>query len=202
MSGKVMAVDDIMDILVKDTDYYCNSGGGVTLSGGEPMMQIDGAIELLAACRAEGFHTAVETTGNVPAEDFARVLALADLFLFDYKHHDAAFLRSVTGGDLPLIWRNLETLVRMAPEKLVLRIPVIPDFNADKSTVSEMLAQAQKLGVTVVTLLPYHSLGQNKFEQLGMVYRHKTDSLMLSEKDLESFRTLGTAIGMEMKIGG
>jgi len=202
ISGRRMNVDEIMVVIAKDADYYKTSGGGVTLSGGEPLMQIDGAAELLTACREAGFHTAVETTGNVPVEDFARAMPLVDLFLFDYKHHDAGTLRNITGGDLPLIWRNLETLVQSAPEKLILRIPVIPGFNADEGTVLEMLTQARKLGVTAVTLLPYHSLGQNKFEQLGMVYRHQTDVLMLGEKDLEPFRTLGAAIGMEVKIGG
>ena len=170
LSGKRMAVCDILDIVLKDKAYYINSGGGVTLTGGEPFVQFEATMHLLTLCKEAGLHTAVETSGHVDPAAFAQAIPLIDLYLFDMKHCDPAVLMHVTGGDLERILRNLRALSESgkAQENVILRVPVIPGFNDSEETMKGIHSIAKEHGIGTVQLLPYHTLGKDKFAWLGM----------------------------------
>lgn len=194
-SGKVMEAADILSVLLRDQNYYRRTGGGVTLSGGEPFVQWEGAKELLMLCKHAGLHTAVETTGNVPAASITACQAFVDLFLYDLKHMDPSIFTDVTKGDLPLVLANLN---RLPPEKVVLRIPVIPGFNNDEPTFRQIFAYAVDHGIHRVDLLPYHLLGKGKYEQLGLPYPYG-DYPSLAKQDLVEPTALGREMGLDVR---
>ena len=193
-SGKLMEVDDIVATLVRDRSYYAHSGGGITVSGGEPFVQAAGLTALLRSCKTQRLHTAVETTGNVPPRSIAAAEPLIDLFLFDFKHPDAYTLKNVTGGDLTLIMANLR---KLTPQKVVLRVPVIPGFNFDRETVWRIFEMALAQHITRVDLLAYHELGKGKYAQLGLPYRCGAEK-SLTKNDLADLKALGTRMGLTM----
>lgn len=163
-------VDEVMGICLQDAAFYEESGGGVTLSGGEAMVQHRFTVKLLGKLRANGIHTAIETTGYAAPGIFAKVLAQADLAIIDVKHHDRTLHRKWTtvSNELPL--RNLAAAIEAGGEVLV-RIPVIPGVNdqlCDAVAFSRLLGP---IGVTEVQLLPFHQFGARKYELLGWDYR-------------------------------
>lgn len=200
LSGKTMTVGEILSVLRRDRDYYENTGGGITLSGGEPFVQPDGLCALLKAAKEEGFHTAVETTGNVSEEAFRKGIPFVDLFLFDLKHSQPETIRSITGGDLPLILRNLRLAAEIGSQVCV-RVPVIPGFNHDPETIEEILSLASDCGVKTVELLPYHVLGKGKYARLGRDYP-MGDTPQLDKAELEGYVTLGEKVSVDLKIRG
>ena len=166
MQGREVTPEEVIEEVLRDRIFYENSGGGVTLSGGEPLFQPDFCLELLTQARAAGLHTALDTCGHVPWESLEASLPLTDLYLYDLKGLDAEAHREATGADNALILDNLRQLADRGPE-LLLRVPVIPGHNDS----TEELAQLGKLAATLrapVELLGYHRLGQGKFASLGM----------------------------------
>ena len=192
MSGMLLSPEEIVATLVRDRSYYDHSGGGITVSGGEPFVQAQGLMALLTACKKEKLHVAVETTGNVPFESIAAAEPLIDLFLFDVKHTDAQVLRQVTGGDLALILGNLR---KLDPRKVVLRVPVIPGFNFDETVMRRIFKLACALRITRVDLLPYHVLGKGKYDQLGLPYLCTAEQA-LTKGDLAGLKATGTRMGL------
>lgn len=164
------SVAEVVRTCLQDLPFYLESGGGVTLSGGEVLVQHRFATRLLRALAGEGVHTAVETTGYASPAVFAKVLAASDLAIIDVKHHDAAQHRRWTGVDNAVPLRNLTTAVAAGGPVLV-RIPVIPGVN---DTLDDAVAFARLLapiGVSEVQLLPFHQFGERKYELLGWDYR-------------------------------
>jgi len=194
LSSRDMETSEILSVLLRDRSYYRNTGGGITVSGGEPFLQGRGLKELLALCKAEGLHTAVETTGNTPTENIQACEPLIDLFLFDVKHPDPVRFKEVTGGDHALVLHNLALL---PPQKVVLRVPVIPGFNFDEQVLGDLFRLALSYSIRRVDLLPYHTLGRGKYEQLGRAYPYD-EAKPLSRKDLESAKAMGEALGLVM----
>lgn len=192
LSGKAMTPRDVLAVLKRDASYYRHTGGGITISGGEPFVQAEGLRELLTLCKAEGLHTAVETTGNVPTAALLACEPLIDLFLFDLKHTDAQVFAQVTRGDLALVLHNLSLL---PPDKVVLRVPVIPGFNRDAETLRSIFALAVRAGIRRVDLLPYHTLGVGKYAQLGLIYPYP-ERTPLRREDLAPDRALGASMGL------
>jgi len=166
MAGRRVRVDHVMSELAKDAIFYRDSGGGITFSGGEPMAQIDFLHELLLASKKQGWHTAVDTCGQALFADFAKIMPLVDLFLYDLKIIDAKKHHSLTGVSNDLIKENLTRLSRDA-RSLAIRIPVIPGSN-DSKTDMEQLADfcASLPRVHPVHLLPYHPGGSGKRKRL------------------------------------
>lgn len=165
--GKDYTVDEVMKIVRRDVPFYNQSGGGVTLSGGECMSQSEFALELLKALKKEKIHTAVDTTGFVEWEKLEAVLPYTDLFLYDLKHMDSEKHRVVTGVPNEQILENAKRIAA-GGGKMQIRIPVIPGFN---NTPHNMKATGEfciGLGesVTVVQLLPYHNMGNMKYFRL------------------------------------
>lgn len=167
LKGSERTVEDIMEEILRDKAFYENTGGGVTFSGGECMLQIDFLAELLEKCKAAGIHTAVDTAGHVPFSSFERILPYTDLFLYDVKCFDPVLHRTGTGTDNGRILENLGRLLcRNAPVRI--RIPIIPGFNdtpAEMEKIRDFLwAHGKPEGVE---LLPYHAMGENKYRALG-----------------------------------
>ena len=165
--GKEYTVDEVMREILKDKAFYDNSGGGVTFSGGESMLQIDFLEELLKACKQNGIHTAIDTAGHVPYESFERVLPYTDLFLFDVKCYDSDKNKKYTGASNELIFSNLRKLLK-TNKAVWVRIPIISTVN---DTEEEMLAIKSFLyscrAPKKIELLPYHSMGEHKYAALG-----------------------------------
>jgi len=198
--GQRMSVDSIMDEIRKDLAFYDESGGGVTFSGGEPLLQADAVRELARRCKEVGIHTAVETAGLVPWGAIRAVLRWLDLLYFDMKHIDTELHRRYTGVPLDLILRNLRKVSERF-ENLVVRIPVVPGVNATKQVMTRMFSfLAENTKVRRVELLPFHRLGLAKYEGLGMSYAMaEVDNL--SKEDCSSFAEIGTRLGLRVRVG-
>lgn len=199
LSGRAVSVQEIMDVVRRDRDYYNNTGGGMTLSGGEPLCQPEAAAALLRAAKAEGFHTAMETAASVPPESFDRALNDTDLFLMDVKYADPEKLQRVTGARVDWVRRNLEQAVRKS--QVIVRIPVIPGYNDTQAEITGIFRLMQDCGADQADLLAYHLLGKSKYTQLGRPYPC-TETEALPKEQLEPYRDLGKSYGITVTIGG
>lgn len=167
LCGRSLTVEEVMTEVRKDRVFYENSGGGMTLSGGEPMMRPEFTFALLDAAKKEGIHTALESCGFAPREEFERILPVTDLFLFDIKTMDEAKHLRLTGRDNRLILSNLEFLSGAGAE-IVLRCPLVPGLNDTPGELARIGELAERLsGVTGIDVEPYHPLGVSKAERLG-----------------------------------
>ena len=170
MCGKEMAPTEVLYEVKKDQVFYETSGGGVTLSGGEPLYSFDFSFELLKLCKENGLHTAVETCGFAPRERVERIAQYVDLFLFDCKETDPVLHKSYTGVDNSLILSNLALLDSLRKE-IVLRCPIIPGYNDRTDHLLGIAALAEKYeSVSGIDVEPYHPLGESKSEKLGEEY--------------------------------
>ena len=166
--GREMSVDEVMGEVLRDAVFYRTSGGGVTFTGGEPMLQFDFLKELCAAARAAGLHVAVDTSGYAPWERFAELLPLVDLFLYDLKCMDSARHAKLTGVPNELILENL-TALDAAGAKTWIRCPVVPGLNdSDEDLLAVRNFVARMRHVEKVDMLPYHPIGLEKYAKFGM----------------------------------
>jgi len=178
-------IDEVVRTCLQDLPFYEESGGGVTLSGGEAMVQHRFSSRLLGELRDRGVHTAIETTGYAAPAIFERILGEVDLLIIDVKHWDRALHERWTGvkNDLPL--RNLATAVKAGGPMLV-RIPVIPRVNSSLDDAVEFCRLLAPMGIREVQLLPFHQFGERKYELLGWDYR-MVGVPPLHEEDLASY---------------
>ena len=168
--GKTVSAEDVFKEAVKDLPFYRNSGGGVTLTGGEPLMQPDFAAEVLKLCKEKGIHTAIETSGYTSWENIGKVLPFTDLFLYDIKHLAPSKHKELVGASNELILGNAERISEM-DKPMVIRIPVIPGFNDSDDNMRATAEFAARLkSVERIELLPYHNLGEPKYKRLGLRY--------------------------------
>ena len=165
MLGRSVSVNEVMSILLRDKFYFDHSGGGVTLSGGEPLAQPEFARELLKAAKAENIHTAIETSGAVPWKNFTAVLELCDLWLFDVKAAPERY-RELTGGDYGEIKNNLLRLSESG-KMVILRVPLVMGGNCEEAFFNELTVLAKLPCVAGVDILPYHDLGRGKSTMCG-----------------------------------
>lgn len=166
--GREYSVDEVLKEILKDKTFYENTGGGVTFSGGECMLQIDFLEELLKECKRNGIHTAVDTAGHLSWESFTRVLPYTDLFLYDVKCADGEKHKRYTGVDNRLILDNLKKLFSSGAH-LWIRIPVIPDFNDTREEMTAIRDLLRSFGKPEkIELLPYHAMGEHKYAALGV----------------------------------
>ena len=166
--GRDVSVEEILAVVMRDEPFYRNSGGGMTLSGGEPMAQPAFTRELLREAKAGGLHVALETCGYAAFDLFAAVLPDVDLFLYDLKDTDPARHMENTGVALAPILDNLRRL-DAAGARLWLRCPIIAGMNADETHLAALAALAATLrNAERISLLPYHPLGQSKYRRLGI----------------------------------
>ena len=164
ITGREMSADEVVSEILKDRAFYETSGGGVTLSGGEPLLQIDFAVVILKKCREKNINTAIETAANVPWEFFEKALPFLDNILCDVKCIDSALHKKLTGVSNERILENAEKL-KKENVNLVFRMPVIPTLND-----GEVQAVKAFAGDTPLELLAYHSTGKGKYDALGEEY--------------------------------
>lgn len=199
--GETMTLDDIYQVVMRDEDYYKQTGGGLTLSGGEALLYIHELIPLLEKCREEKIHIAAETCGNIPSEVIETAISLVDLFLFDIKTLDAEKLTRYTRGSLSQIEENFYRISANNPDKIIIRVPVIPEVNNTKDDIQRIFGFAVKNKVSRVDLLPYHTLGLTKYRQLGIPYPFRCTESMKKET-LLPYKGIGENLGLEITIGG
>ena len=169
LRGKRSSAQALLAELEKDRDYYETSGGGITCSGGEPLLQVDFLRELLSLCKQAGLHTAVDTAGNLPFSAFEAVLPVTDLFLYDIKAVTPALHRQATGVDNRQILENLPRLLS-AGGRVLIRVPVVQEYNGTLEELAAIGDYLAPLGPLTVELLPYHDYGAGKYGTMGLPY--------------------------------
>ncbi len=201
--GKWMTVDDVLEEVAKDDVFYRRSGGGITLTGGEPAAQPEFTLELLRQCKLSksSLHTAFETCGYVSWPKLAPLLEYANLILFDIKHMDSAKHKQLTGVSNQRIFRNARRIAEQG-KRMIVRLPLIPGYNDDRRNISLTAEFVRELpGVQDVHLLPYHRLGESKYTRLKRCYplvgleSHSSGQLETLQKILERYE-------IRVKIGG
>lgn len=166
--GKDISVKELMDLILKDKSYYDNSGGGLTLSGGEPLLQADFVRDVFVNAKRNGIHTALDTAANVPFSSFEKVLPYTDLILLDLKIMDETIHEKYTGVRNERILKNAEALFK-SDVKIHIRVPVIKGIN-DNMENMRLLKKfiSQAFNIEKIKLLPYHSLGISKANSIGI----------------------------------
>ena len=188
--GYSISAVEAVKLLCKDRPFFEESGGGVTLSGGEPLMQPEFTAEVLYRLKNEGVHTALDTCGDAEPDVYTRVSSLADLILFDFKAAGSAHHREWTGKTNARILANLERSAAEHPQNLRIRIPYIPGLNGVESELSAMADILSKIGVSQAELLPYHRFGIHKYRQQGKDY----SLAKLDIPDSESLKKSGATV--------
>lgn len=200
IKGRVMTIQQVVKELKKDSTTYRRSGGGITLSGGEPLVQHSFASELLKACKAQGWNTAMETTGIGTEEAIETVIPYVDTVLLDIKHMDGEQHRKFTGAGNELVIKNAPRICQIA--STVIRVPVVPGFNFSPQAILAIAEFAKTLmGIRTIHLLPYHSFGENKYGLMGQDYELK-EVKPLKPEDLEECKKIVEGLGFQCIIGG
>lgn len=164
--GYKQTADEVVSVVQRDIPFYDQSGGGVTFSGGEPLMQTAFLVELLDRCKQKHIHTCIDTTCYAKPEDIQSVIPLTDLFLCDIKHMDSQKHRSMTGVDNDIILENLKRLAS-ASKTIYIRVPIVPGFNDDNENIAATADFVRSLGVIDrIDILPYNSGGTEKSSRL------------------------------------
>lgn len=172
IAGRDYTVDQLMAILQRDQDFW-GARGGVTFSGGEPLVQAKFLLAVLQRCRATRMHTAVETCAHVDTDILLEVVQWTDWLFIDIKHMDSATHQAGTGVGNELILRNIEAVVAAKwGGRLVIRIPIVPGYNDTAENLGATAAFVRRLHRPEVNLLPFHRLGSSKYEQLGLAYEY------------------------------
>lgn len=200
IKGKNMTVEEVINELKKDESYYHRSNGGITLSGGEALMQADFCRELLKACRARGWHTAIETEGYASKDAINKVMPCIDLALLDCKANNDEIHKKWTGVSNKIIRENSYLIQDIT--HTIIRIPTIPTVNSDIDEYRDMIKFVKTLPkVKEIHILPYHNYGERKYELLGREYKLKNIE-KLNEKHVEKLKQLVESEGFICKIGG
>jgi pyruvate formate lyase activating enzyme len=203
LAGRRVTVEEVLEEVRKDAVYFSRSGGGLTLSGGEPLAQPDFAYHLLRAYKTSeyGLHTTVDTCGNVPWSTLARFLDHVDLFLYDVKQMDSEKHHRLTGVCNKPILENLACLAESAKE-VVVRVPLIPGCNDDEGNIRRTAEFAQNLPrIDRLDLLPYHRLGEPKYRRLAVDYPLQETKTQPKEV-VERLKAIVEDYGLRVKIGG
>lgn len=200
LKGRKMTVEQVIKELKKDAINYRRSGGGITLSGGEPLVQSDFSMELLKACKAQGWHTAIETTGYGTLEAIEKVFPYIDLALMDLKNINSDIHKEYTGVSNEIILNNALRISQIT--QMVVRVPVIQEFNSSEKSILEICKFAKNLkNIETIHLLPYHTYGENKYKLLGRDYLMK-ESRNLNSDEIEKLEKIVESQGFNCIIGG
>jgi glycyl-radical enzyme activating protein len=182
LTGREYTVDQIMTIVLRDRPFYEQSGGGLTITGGEPMLQEEFTFDLLQAARAEGLHTCLDTCGWASQRAFEKVMPFVDLFLFDYKATDPEEHKNMTGVSNKLILANLDLLMGRGA-KVRLRCPLIPGINDSFEHLKGIAALSSRFpSLEGIDLMAYHNVGNAKYERYGL--KNPLPDLMTTEDSI------------------
>lgn len=213
MSGKLYSTDELMKIIERERVHIDQSGGGVTFSGGEPLMHPEFLIEMLKACGEKGLHRAVDTCGFAETNTLLEVARHTELFLFDLKLMDTEKHKQWTGISNQLILKNLKLLAETGA-KINIRIPLIKNVNTDKTEIRKMAEFISKLpfkicgsetaspgGKLPVNLLPYHNIATGKYQKMEIPY-NEGEMEEPTEADIRKAEEIFQSFGIETEIGG
>jgi pyruvate formate lyase activating enzyme len=200
LTGQVKTVEEVVEEVLRDRPFYETSNGGVTLSGGEPLQQLDFSYAILERCRAEKVHTAIETAASFPWERVAAILPVTDLVMMDIKLMDPERHRECTGTTNERILANAERLGQQ-PQPLIVRTPIIPGVNDNAADVAAIAAFVAKLpNLQYYELLPFHPMATSKYDSLGMDYRAR--ELKFSPKEtLDELVSVAQGYGIPARHG-
>lgn len=200
MSGRTETADGVVAVVERDSAFYETSDGGVTLSGGECLMQPEFTADILKKCKAKGFHTAVDTAGNVNWDAFEKVIPYTDLFLYDIKIMDQELHKKATGASNEKIIDNLKKLTAYSIP-IWIRIPIIPDFNDsidDQTAIADFVADLDN--IEKVELLPFHRLGLGKYNAMGLEY--EADGIKPPEENvMNELKLIYEDMGLNVHLG-
>ena len=199
--GKTVSPEEIIEIVKKDLPFYSQSGGGVTFSGGEPLMQPEFLFDCLKLCGQEGIHRAVDTSGYAEIKIIKQIARETDLFLFDLKFMDSEKHRHYTGVSNPLILANLKYLARSG-SRVTIRFPLIPGVNDNDKNI-DLLGMFLRIlpEIETVHILPYHRYQENKYVHLNTAYMVK-DIPLFTPDDLSRVKKRLENFGLKVDIGG
>ncbi len=200
--GKEMSVEDVMTEIGKDRIFYDESGGGITFSGGEPLMQPEFLHALLIACQKAGLSTTLDTTGYAPFDVIAAISENVDLFLYDIKFIDDRLHQKYTGLSNTSILKNLEHLISNN-KNVILRFPVIPGITDQKKNIEDVIQYILNLnqGGIQIDLLPYHKIARHKYDKLNKDYL-MGDTNPPSADDMSRIKDNLEKAGLTVTIGG
>ena len=187
--GKTVSAKEILGELLEDKDYYDESHGGVTLSGGEVMLQAENIIELTRLLKENGIAVLIDTAGCVPYSSFQKINPYVSGYLFDFKTADAEKYREI-GGDLSRVSENIRKL-KEEGMTVFIRIPLIPEFNTSAKDTHAICEHLQNMEIKQVELIPFHRLGSAKYEAMGLEYKYK-DKKPFSKDELNEIETIYT----------
>ncbi|MDE7277406.1 MAG: glycyl-radical enzyme activating protein [Lachnospiraceae bacterium] len=201
--GRDVTVAEVMDVVSRDMPYYGRSGGGLTLSGGESLLQPEFAAALLQAAKSIGINTAIESMGFAEFSTIQKILPYLDTYLMDIKHMNAAKHKEYTGKENIKMLENAKKIAESNQCELIIRVPVIPGFNDTEEEITAIAAYAESLPrVEQIHLLPYHKYGEGKYEGLGRPYPLK-DIPMLPEGRMEKLKAaVERKTALYCQIGG
>lgn len=200
MIGKIMTIDEVMKEIEKDQIFYEESGGGVTFTGGEPLMQYNFLNLLLEKCKEKGLHTAIDTSGYATWEKIDEISKKVDLFLYDIKHINEAKHITLTGVSNKIILDNLTNLVK-GNNKIWIRVPIIPGINDDEENIIGIGNLMNSLGLKDLFLLPYHNFAGDKYKRLNKEYP-LAELKTPSNTSMEEIASKVRGFGLNVKIGG
>lgn len=200
--GEYMSAKKVMEEVIRDRDFYRRSKGGMTLSGGEPLLQWEFALDLLREAKKERLHTALDTCGSIKGDIFEKFLENVNLVLFDIKHLDSALHKKATGVPNKLILDNLKKAVTNNRVKIWIRCPVIPGFSDSEGYFTELAKYLLSLEKPVekVSLLPFHSLAESKWTALGRYYPYAGVTPPMRDK-MERFKNILESHRLPVSIG-
>lgn len=199
LKGKSMTVEEVVEIIEEDSVFYENSGGGVTFSGGEALLQKEFLLELLKQCKFRGIHAAVDTAGNVPWQSLEEVLPYTDLFLFDLKVMEDEKHKSATGVSNRLLLDNLYKL-SSAGAAIHVRIPVIPGINNSEDNMKRVVDFTEGLtGIKQIDLIPLHKMAVDKYKSLDLQFGIEEFD-MPNMEEMESLSQLFIGRGLKAVI--
>ncbi|MEG2353775.1 MAG: glycyl-radical enzyme activating protein [Clostridium sp.] len=200
IKGKEISVDDLFKEVIKDEIFYGESNGGVTFSGGEPLIQADFIREVLKKCKKRDIHTTIDTCGYVSWDKFEKIVDYTDLFLYDLKHMNSDKHKLYTSVSNELILENLKKLSDLG-KNIFIRMPIIPGINDDEEELKKAAELLKDLNIIQVNLLPYHKMGMDKYKRLDMEVKLKEIKEPSNER-MNELSKIFKNVGLKVKIGG
>lgn len=196
---KTVTPEELFEEIIKDHVFYEQSNGGVTFSGGEPLLQSDFLKEILILCKEAGLHTTIDTCGYASWEQFEKILPFVDLFLYDIKHYDEKVHFELTGVSNIEIFENLNHLVKH--KRVYLRLPIMKGIHDSVAYLKELMSHLPLDAMAQVNLLPYHNYAENKYQHLMNAY-HFVSYERPSDQRLNEMKCFLECSGYQTVIGG
>lgn len=198
--GEVLTVDEVFHRAIKDIAFFETSKGGITFSGGEPLMQPDFAEELAKKIKLHGINSAIETCGFAAWKDAEKVLRYMDMILYDIKHMDSDAHKRLTGVPNQVILKNAVKASKLGIP-MIIRMPVIGGYNSDEENISKTIDFAKKIGAREIHFLKYHRFGEAKYKKIRRIYDEK-GAKTLSDEEMNALVILAKNQGLQARIDG